>query len=59
VLLFEGGHVSHDRVMTLKDGSKLQVKANSAVYCPTQTEHNVINTGTDNLRYLYVVSIAR
>ena len=45
--------------MTFKDGSKLSVKANTAVYCPTQTEHNVTNTGHDNLRYLYVVSNAR
>jgi quercetin dioxygenase-like cupin family protein len=54
LVVFEG-----QGVMTFKDGSKLQVKANSAVYCPPQTEHNVTNTGTDNLRYLYVVSNAR
>jgi len=45
--------------MTFKDGSKLPVKANSAIYCPPQTEHNVTNTGNDNLRYVYVVSNAR
>jgi len=54
LVVFEG-----QGVMTFEDGSKLQVKANSAVYCPPQTEHNVTNTGTDNLRYLYVVSNAR
>ena len=45
--------------MTFKDGSKLPVKANSAIYCPPQTEHNVTNTGSGNLRYVYVVSNAR
>ena len=29
-----------------------------AVYCPPQTEHNVINTGTESLRYIYVVAKA-
>ena len=45
--------------MSFKDGSKLPVKANSALYCPPQTEHNVTNTGTGVLRYLYVVSKAK
>jgi mannose-6-phosphate isomerase-like protein (cupin superfamily) len=45
--------------MTFKDGSKLPVKANTAVYCPPQTEHNVTNTGSENLRYVYIVSNAR
>lgn len=45
--------------MTFRDGSKLPVRANTAIYCPPQTEHNVTNTGNDNLRYLYIVSNAR
>lgn len=45
--------------MSFKDGSKLPVKANTAVYCPPQTEHNVTNTGSENLRYVYIVSSAR
>lgn len=45
--------------MTFYDGSKLPVKANSAVYCPPETEHNVTNTGTGLLRYVHVVSSAR
>jgi mannose-6-phosphate isomerase-like protein (cupin superfamily) len=45
--------------MTFKDGSKLPVKANSAVYCPSDTEHNVTNTGTGLRRYVYVVSKAK
>jgi mannose-6-phosphate isomerase-like protein (cupin superfamily) len=42
--------------MSFKDGSKLAVKANHAIYCPPETEHNVTNTGGSVLRYVYVVA---
>ena len=42
--------------MSFKDGSKLEVKANHALYCPPKTEHNVTNTGTALLRYVYIVA---
>jgi mannose-6-phosphate isomerase-like protein (cupin superfamily) len=42
--------------MSFKDGSKLDVKANHAIYCPPETEHNVTNTGGSVLRYVYVVA---
>lgn len=45
--------------MLFADGSKLPVVANSAVYCPPDTEHDVVNTGTGALRYVYVVSKAK
>lgn len=45
--------------MTFKGGSKLPVKANTALYCPPQTAHDVTNTGTGVLRYVYVVANAR
>jgi mannose-6-phosphate isomerase-like protein (cupin superfamily) len=45
--------------MRFADGSKLAVKANTALYCPPQTEHNVTNIGTTRLRYVYVVARAR
>jgi len=45
--------------MLFRDGSKLPVKANSAVYCPPETEHDVTNTGQHTLRYVYVVSEAQ
>jgi mannose-6-phosphate isomerase-like protein (cupin superfamily) len=32
------------------------VKANHALYCPPETEHNVTNTGRSVLRYVYVVA---
>jgi mannose-6-phosphate isomerase-like protein (cupin superfamily) len=54
LIVFEG-----QGEMTFKDGSKVPVKANTAVYCPPQTEHNVTNTGTGLLRYVYVVAKAQ
>ena len=45
--------------MTFKDGSKLPVRANSALYCPPETEHNVTNTGGGILRYVYVVAATK
>lgn len=42
--------------MSFKDGSSLEVKANHALYCPPETEHNVTNTGHGVLRYVYVVA---
>jgi len=45
--------------MTFADGSKLPVEGGHALYCPPETEHNVTNTGTDELRYVYVVASTR
>jgi mannose-6-phosphate isomerase-like protein (cupin superfamily) len=45
--------------MMFKDKHSLPVEANHAVYCPPQTEHDVKNTGTDELRYVYVVAAAK
>jgi mannose-6-phosphate isomerase-like protein (cupin superfamily) len=45
--------------MLFKDGSKLPVKANTAVYCPPETEHNVMNASSQMLRYVYVVAEVR
>ena len=42
--------------MLFKDGSKLDVAADHALYCPPDTEHDVKNTGTETLRYVYVVA---
>ena len=42
--------------MVLAEGTKLEVKANSALYCPPETEHNIVNTGDSVLRYVYVVA---
>jgi len=45
--------------MLFHDGSKLQVKERTALYCPPETEHDVKNTGTSVLRYVYIVADAR
>ena len=45
--------------MSFKDGSRLDVKTNHAIYCPPETEHNVTNTGKNVLRYVYVVASTR
>jgi quercetin dioxygenase-like cupin family protein len=42
--------------MTIGDGPKLPADAGHALYCPPETEHNVTNTGTSVLRYVYVVA---
>jgi mannose-6-phosphate isomerase-like protein (cupin superfamily) len=44
--------------MAFADGTSLPVEAGHAVYCPPETEHNVTNTGTALLRYVYVVASA-
>ena len=45
--------------MSFADGSKLPVEAAHALYCPPETEHDVTNTGTGALRYVYVVAAAK
>ncbi len=45
--------------MVFHDGSTMPIKANSALYCPPETEHDVRNTGTENLRYVYITAQAR
>jgi quercetin dioxygenase-like cupin family protein len=40
-------------------GSIFQLHPYCVAYCPPNTEHNVINTGTDTLRYIYVVANAK
>jgi len=44
--------------MVLGDGTVLLLKPYSVAYCPPATEHDVRNTGSGALRYLYVVSAA-
>ncbi|HXY15081.1 MAG TPA: cupin domain-containing protein [Terriglobales bacterium] len=54
LVIFEG-----QGEMTFSDGSRLPVKADTALYCPPETEHNVTNTGSGPLRYVYVVANAK
>jgi mannose-6-phosphate isomerase-like protein (cupin superfamily) len=44
--------------MLFHDGFRLKIEGGTALYCPPETEHDVVNTGTSNLRYVYVVAAA-
>jgi quercetin dioxygenase-like cupin family protein len=45
-------------VMVATQGDSLSLVKWSVAYCPPQTEHSVTNTGTEPLRYVYVVASA-
>jgi len=45
--------------MRLADGTILNLKPYVILYCPPATEHDVFNTGSEPLRYVYVVARAR
>jgi quercetin dioxygenase-like cupin family protein len=45
--------------MILRDGSQLEMKVGIALYCPPDTEHDVKNTGSSPLAYIYVVAKTR
>lgn len=42
--------------MRITGGDTLKLRQYSVGYCPPQTEHNVFNTGTDTLRYIWLVA---
>lgn len=44
--------------MVFHDGSTLKIEGGNALYCPPETQHDVRNTGGENLRYVYVVADA-
>jgi mannose-6-phosphate isomerase-like protein (cupin superfamily) len=45
--------------MRLADGTILNLKPYAILYCPPDVEHDVFNTGSEPLRYVYVVARAR
>ena len=45
--------------MRLGDGTILNLKPYVILYCPPDTEHDVFNTGSEPLRYVYLVARAR
>ncbi len=45
--------------MIVVDGPRLEMKAGAAVYCPPDTEHDVKNTGSVPLKYIYIVAKTR
>ncbi len=44
--------------MKFEDGTRLSVDPDHILYCPPQTTHDVTDTGTGILRYVYIVSSA-
>ncbi|HXK11431.1 MAG TPA: cupin domain-containing protein [Vicinamibacteria bacterium] len=44
--------------MRFGGGDSLSFTKETALYCPPNTEHDVVNTGSSTLRYVYVVSRA-
>jgi len=40
------------------DHHSLTINSNSVLYCPPMIEHNILNTGSTPLHYIYVVSKA-
>jgi mannose-6-phosphate isomerase-like protein (cupin superfamily) len=45
--------------MILADGRELAFAGGAALYCPPDTEHDMINTGSVPLRYVYIVAKTR
>ncbi|HWR67367.1 MAG TPA: cupin domain-containing protein [Bellilinea sp.] len=43
----------------LSNGDKLEICAGKVLYCPPDTEHDVKNTGSMALEYIYVVAKTR
>lgn len=43
----------------VENGPTLKMTANTVVYCPPNHFHNVTNTGSGPLRYVYVVGKAQ
>ncbi|GEM_PF-721084 len=42
--------------MRIRDGAVLSIGPGRLAYCPPNTTHDVVNTGTSRLQYLYVVA---
>jgi mannose-6-phosphate isomerase-like protein (cupin superfamily) len=45
--------------MRMANGTILNLKPYVVAYCPPDTEHDVFNTGSEPLRYVYLVARAR
>ena len=45
--------------LLLGESDQLETKTGSVLYCPPDTEHDVCNTGTGILRYIYTVAKTR
>jgi len=38
------------------NGEEMAIKYGTAAYCPPNIEHDIVNTGANSLKYIYVVS---
>ncbi len=54
VVVLEG-----EGALLLNEGQELPLKVGAVAYCPPDTEHDVKNTGSTVLRYIYVVAEAK
>ena len=45
--------------LILSENKHLEMKVDTVLYCPPDTEHDVKNTGSGILRYIYVVAKTR
>ena len=45
--------------MRITGGATLHLRGYCVAYCPPQTEHDVVNTGQDTLRYIWLVAKAQ
>lgn len=54
VVVLEG-----EGAMLLNEGKELPLKVGTVAYCPPDIEHDVKNTGSAVLRYIYVVAKAK
>jgi quercetin dioxygenase-like cupin family protein len=45
--------------LRLADGSSFAIRPYVLAYCPPDTVHEVVNTGTEPLRYVFLVARAR
>jgi mannose-6-phosphate isomerase-like protein (cupin superfamily) len=45
--------------MRITGSVALNLKPNIVAYCPPKTEHHIVNTGSEPLRYLYVAAKAQ
>jgi mannose-6-phosphate isomerase-like protein (cupin superfamily) len=48
--------LSGEGEMVISGGPRLTLRANSVAYCPTQTEHQIRNTGEVPFKYIYIAA---
>jgi quercetin dioxygenase-like cupin family protein len=48
--------ISGEGELLIAGGPTLKLAAHSVAYCPTKTVHNIRNTGTTPLKYVYVAA---